>query len=99
MSCASAVPTKPHRPCRRNPRRATVVQMLESHEGHSCLQVCLLNSKGSCFYEYSRGVLCCEAVVAVAEKRTKRHRDTSDRRARQAEAAMWEAALKRLRVN
>ena len=50
------------------------------------------------FFEYSKGANCCEAVRRVAERRSKRHRDMSDRRSLQAEAAMGEAAAKRLRA-
>lgn len=38
--------------------------------------------------EYLSGANCCEAVIAVATHRSKRHRDMRDRRARRAEAAM-----------
>jgi transposase len=38
--------------------------------------------------EYRKGARAAEAVRAVAEQRTKRHRDTNDGRSRQAEAAM-----------
>mmetsp|Transcript_25699 Transcript_25699/g.78107 ORF Transcript_25699/g.78107 Transcript_25699/m.78107 type:complete len:223 (-) Transcript_25699:35-703(-) len=38
--------------------------------------------------EYAKGPRCANVVKAVAEKRSARHRDTSDRRSRQAEAAM-----------
>ena len=48
------------------------------------------------FNEYGKGANCCAAVKAVAERRTKRHRDMSDRRALQSEAAMAELAAKDL---
>ena len=48
------------------------------------------------FNEYGKGANCCAAVKAVAERRTKRHRDMSDRRALQSEAAMAEQAAKAL---
>mmetsp|Transcript_28098 Transcript_28098/g.71855 ORF Transcript_28098/g.71855 Transcript_28098/m.71855 type:complete len:184 (+) Transcript_28098:280-831(+) len=38
--------------------------------------------------EYRKGAGCCEAVAAVAQYRSPRHRDMNDRRSRQAEAAM-----------
>jgi len=40
------------------------------------------------FIEYAKGTAADKVVTAVAALRTKRHRDTSDRRLRQAEAAM-----------
>ena len=42
--------------------------------------------------EYRKGVDCCLAVQRVAQTASKRHRDTSDRRSRQAEVAMAAAA-------
>jgi hypothetical protein len=43
--------------------------------------------------EYQKGSECAEVVRSLAAQRSKRHRDTSVRRARQAEAAMEEAAM------
>ena len=43
--------------------------------------------------EYRKGSECAEVVRALAAMRSKRHRDTSVRRARQAEAAMEAAAM------
>ena len=47
--------------------------------------------------EYGKGSGCAEVVRSLAAQRSKRHRDTSVRRARQAEAAMEDAAMKGLR--
>ena len=49
------------------------------------------------FAEYLKGVNCCEAVMNVGQKRTSRHRDMSDRRSLQSEAAMEAAATAALR--
>ena len=45
------------------------------------------------FIEYAKGTAADKVVTAVAALRTKRHRDTSDPRLRQAEAAMEAAAF------
>ena len=47
--------------------------------------------------EYRKGRDCAEVVSSLAAQRSKRHRDTSDRRSRQAEAAMEEAAMAGMR--
>ena len=47
--------------------------------------------------EYRKGSDCAEVVSAMAAHRSKRHRDTSVRRARQAEAAMEDAAMAGMR--
>jgi len=47
--------------------------------------------------EYQKGSGCAEVVRSLAAQRSKRHRDTSVRRARQAEAAMEDAAMEGLR--
>jgi hypothetical protein len=47
--------------------------------------------------EYRKGSACAEVVSALAAQRSKRHRDTSVRRARQAEAAMEDAAMAGMR--
>ena len=47
--------------------------------------------------EYGKGSGCAEVVRSLAAQRSKRHRDTSVRRARQAEAAMEDAAMEGMR--
>ena len=47
--------------------------------------------------EYRKGSECAEVVRSLAAQRSKRHRDTSVRRARQAEAAMEDAAMEGMR--
>ena len=47
--------------------------------------------------EYRKGSECAEIVKSLAAQRSKRHRDTSDRRSRQAEAAMEEAVTEWMR--
>ena len=47
--------------------------------------------------EYRKGSECAVVVSALAAQRSKRHRDTSVRRARQAEAAMEYAAMAGMR--
>jgi hypothetical protein len=47
--------------------------------------------------EYRKGSECAEVVRSLAAQRSKRHRDTSVRRARQAEAAMEDAAMQGMR--